>query len=249
MIKLKDIHVIYNLGSPIENHVLKGINLSVEAGEFITIIGGNGAGKSTLMNILAGDTIASLGEVIIDDQAITKWPTQKRAKLITRIFQDPMLGTFSSLSIEENLSLAYKRGQRRGLRLSLKASISKKFKQLVSELKLGLENRMQDKVANLSGGQRQALSLVMATLRDSKILLLDEHTAALDPKTAKSIMDLSSAIIHQHGLTTLMITHSMNQALSYGTRTIMMHQGEIVRNIKGNARQSLTTEDLLEYFN
>jgi putative ABC transport system ATP-binding protein len=249
MIKLSNIHVIFNQGTQLENHVLKGLDLSISEGEFVTIIGGNGEGKSTLMNILAGDTLALKGEIFIDNQRITRWPTQKRAKMVARIFQDPIMGTYSDLTIAENLSLAYKRGEYRGLRLSLKSTLIKKFQQVVSGLQLGLEDRLQDKVANLSGGQRQALSLVMATLQESKILLLDEHTAALDPKIASKIMELTNEIIYQKKLTTLMITHSMQQAISYGTRTIMLHQGKIAKNIVGNQRQSLTAEDLLAYFN
>ncbi len=248
MIELNNIHVIFNPNTLLENHVLKGINLTVQEGEFVTIIGGNGAGKSTLMNILSGDILASGGDVIIDQQKITKWPTEKRSKMVARIFQDPMIGTFSDLTIEENLSIAYKRGQKRTLRFSLSTKLIEKLKTAVAELKMGLENRLKDNVASLSGGQRQALSLIMATLQSSKILLLDEHTAALDPKIAKNIMEVTNQIIHNHQLTTLMITHSMSQALAYGTRTIMMYHGEIVRDMKGHDRKALSPDDLIKYF-
>ncbi len=248
MIELNNIHVIFNPGTLLENHVLKGINLTVQEGEFVTVIGGNGAGKSTLMNILSGDILANSGDVIIDQQKITKWPTVKRSKIVTRVFQDPMVGTFSDLTIEENLSIAYKRGQTRTLRFSLNTKLKEKLKTAVAELKMGLENRLKDNVATLSGGQRQALSLIMATLQSSKVLLLDEHTAALDPKIAKNIMEVTNHIIHNHQLTTLMITHSMSQALAYGTRTIMMYHGEIVRDMKGKDRTALSPDDLIKYF-
>ncbi len=248
MIKLENIHVNFNQGTHLENHVLKGINLLIEKGQFITIIGGNGAGKSTLMNILAGDLLCSQGRLLIDDVDITKLPTEKRAKFIARIFQDPMIGTFSHLTIEENLSLAYKRGLPRGLGFCLKASLRDKFKQALSALEMNLENRLQDNVASLSGGQRQALSLIMATLQDCQLLLLDEHTAALDPKIAKTIMEVTNDIVKKHQLTTLMITHSMHQALAYGDRTLMLYHGEIVKDMRGPQRTNLSPEDLLAFF-
>jgi putative ABC transport system ATP-binding protein len=248
MIELNDIHVFFNQGTQLENHVLKGINLNLTAGEFVTIIGGNGAGKSTLMNILSGDLLPHRGSIKIDNMDVTTWPTQKRAKLVARIFQDPMMGTLSDLTIEENLSIALKRGQQRGLKLSLKPSDKSKFQQALSEVGMGLEKRLKDKVGSLSGGQRQALSLIMSTLQSSKILLLDEHTAALDPKIANTIMEVTNKIIHHHRLTTLMITHSMSQALNYGDRTIMLYHGKIVRDMKGHERKALAPEDLAQFF-
>lgn len=248
MIKLKDIHVIFNQGTSLENHVLKGINLHIEQGEFVTIIGGNGAGKSTLMNILAGELIPHKGSISIDDKNITYLPTEKRAPFIARIFQDPMLGTFADLTIEENLSLAYKRGQARGLSWCLNTALRNKFKDALSALNMGLENRLQDKVMSLSGGQRQALSLIMTTLQESKLLLLDEHTAALDPKMAQTIMEVTNTLVHDRRLTTLMITHSMNQAINYGSRTIMLYHGKVLRDLKGEERKLLKAEDLLAFF-
>jgi len=248
MIKLDNIHVIFNQGTELENHVLKGINLTVEQGEFITVIGGNGAGKSTLMNILSGDILSQRGTILIDEKNVTKWATAKRSPLVARVFQDPLIGTFGDLSIEENLSLSYKRGQCRGLALGLKSRLRETFKQALSYLNMGLENRLKDKAGALSGGQRQALSLIMATMQTSQILLLDEHTAALDPKIARTIMEVTNTLIRTHQLTTLMITHSMSQALEYGSRTVMMYHGEIIRDMKGDNRKALSPDDLIKYF-
>lgn len=248
MIELKNINVIFNKGSKLENHVLKSVSLRVLDGEFVTIIGGNGAGKSTLMNILAGDIMPISGTILIDKQDVTKLTTENRASMVARVFQDPMIGTFTDLSIEENMSIAYKRGKSRGLSLALRENLREEFKKALSELGIDLENRLKDKVASLSGGQRQALSLVMSTLQGSKILLLDEHTSALDPKIGKVIMELTSKIIKSHNLTALMITHSMSQALEYGNRTIMMYHGEIVRDMKGEDRIALSPNDLIKYF-
>ncbi|MBS0288018.1 MAG: ATP-binding cassette domain-containing protein [Proteobacteria bacterium] len=248
MIKLNDIQVIFNQGTQLENHVLKGINLTIEKGEFVTIIGGNGAGKSTLMNILAGDLLPHQGSLFIENKDITTWPTEKRSPLVARIFQDPMLGTFSELTIEENLSLAHQRGKRRGFALSTSGALRQKFREALSVLNMNLENRLLDKVSSLSGGQRQALSLVMATLQECELLLLDEHTAALDPKIANTIMEITNNIVKARKLTTLMITHSMSQALHYGSRTIMLYHGEVVRDMTGDTRKSLSTENLLAFF-
>jgi putative ABC transport system ATP-binding protein len=248
MIELKNIHVIFNKGTKLENHVLKGINLKVQDGQFVTVIGGNGAGKSTLMNLLAGDIMPASGEILIDGEVVTKLDSVQRSPLVARVFQDPMIGTFADLSIEENMSIAYKRGSRRGFALAGGSSLKSKFKEALNELEMGLEDRLSDKVVSLSGGQRQALSLIMSTLQGSKILLLDEHTSALDPKIAKSIMEITNKIVKSHNLTTMMITHSMSQALEYGDRTIMMYHGEIIRDMQGENRVHLSPDDLVKYF-
>ncbi len=248
MIELKNINIIFNKGTQLENNVLKNINLNVNESEFVTIIGGNGAGKSTLMNVLSGDITPEKGQILINQKNVTKLSVEERAGMVARIFQDPMIGTFSGLSIEENMSIAYKRGYTRGLRHSLNDQLRDKFREALSELNMGLENRLKDEVSSLSGGQRQALSLIMATLQDSKILLLDEHTAALDPKIAKVIMGITEKIIKKYKLTALMITHSMTQALEYGDRTIMIYHGEIVRDMHGKKRKTLSPEDLIKYF-
>lgn len=248
MIELRNIHVIFNRDTKIENHVLKGINLKVIDGQFVTIIGGNGAGKSTLMNVLSGNIIPSHGQVFINSLNVTKVSTEYRSSMVSRVFQDPMFGTFSDLTIEENMSIAFKRGKRRGLFLSINSSIRSHFKEALLDIGIGLEDRLSDKVSSLSGGQRQALSLVMATLLGSKILLLDEHTAALDPKIARKIMKLTDRIIKKHNVTALMITHSMSQALEYGDRTIMLYHGEIVKDMSGENRKKLSADDLVKYF-
>jgi putative ABC transport system ATP-binding protein len=248
MIELQDLHVIFNKGTKIENHVLKGIDLKVLDGQFVTIIGGNGAGKSTLMNVLSGNIKPSKGKVIIDSLNITKMSPENLSSMVSRVFQDPMIGTFADLTIEENMSLAMKRGESRGLALSLNAVARDKFREALSDIGIGLENRLTDKVVSLSGGQRQALSLIMATLLGSKILLLDEHTAALDPKIAKKTIQLTDKIIKRYNLTALMITHSMSQALEFGDRTIMMYHGEIVRDMFGDERKKLSPADLVKYF-
>lgn len=248
MIELKNIHVFFNKGTQLENHVLKGLDLTIQKGDFVTVIGGNGAGKSTLMNVLAGDITPEQGQLIIAGQDLTKQRTENRSKQIARIFQDPMIGTFSHLTIEENLSLASKRGEKRGLGLALKKVQREYFRNKLKSLDMGLENRLCDRVSLLSGGQRQALSLVMASIQKAEVLLLDEHTAALDPKTAKIILDLSKKVIDEHHLTTLMITHSMSQALEFGNRTIFMQQGQIVRDLAKDERKSLSPSDLLDFF-
>jgi putative ABC transport system ATP-binding protein len=248
MIELKELHVTFNKGTKIENHVLKGIDLKVMDGQFVTIIGGNGAGKSTLMNVLSGNVSPNKGNVLIDGLDVTKMSPESRSSMVSRVFQDPRVGTFADLTIEENMSLALKRGVSPGLALSLNASSRDRFREALSDIGIGLENRLTDKVASLSGGQRQALSLVMATILGSKILLLDEHTAALDPKIAKKIMQLTNKIVKRHNLTALMITHSMSQALEFGDRTIMMYHGEIVRDMFGAERTKLSSADLVKYF-
>ncbi|PCJ26301.1 MAG: ABC transporter ATP-binding protein [Rickettsiales bacterium] len=248
MIELKGIDVIFNKGTKLENHVLKSIDLKVETGEFITVIGGNGAGKSTLMNVLSGNVAPASGQIFIDNLDVTRMPTEKRSSMVSRVFQDPMIGTFSDLTIEENMSIAIKRGKCRGLAMSSNEPLREQFKAALADVGIGLEERLSDKVASLSGGQRQALSLIMATMIGSKILLLDEHTAALDPKIAKKIMQLTDKIVKRDNLTALMITHSMSQALEYGNRTIMMYHGSIARDMHGADRSELSAADLVKYF-
>jgi putative ABC transport system ATP-binding protein len=248
MIELRNINVTFNKGSKLENHVLKNIDFKVQDQQFVTIIGGNGAGKSTLMNVLSGDIAPSSGGVFIDNIDVTKINTESRAAMVSRVFQDPMIGTFANLTIEENMSLAYKRGVMRGLAPSINNNLRDHFKEAISHIGIGLENRLTDKVASLSGGQRQALSLVMSTIVGSKILLLDEHTAALDPKIARTIMELTVKLVKKYNLTVLMITHSMTQALEFGNRTIMLYHGKIVRDMHGEDRTKLSAKDLVKYF-
>jgi putative ABC transport system ATP-binding protein len=248
MIELKGTHVVFNKGTKIENHVLKGIDFKVMDGQFVTIIGGNGAGKSTLMNVLSGNIVPNKGKVFIDSLDVTRMSTENRASMVSRVFQDPKIGTFADLTIEENMSLASRRGIKRGLSLSLNSKLKAKFKEYLSDIGIGLEDRLTDKVSSLSGGQRRALSLIMATLLGSKLLLLDEHTAALDPKIANKIMQLTDKIVKRHNLTALMITHSMSQALAYGDRTVMMYHGKIVRDMYGAERKKLSSADLVKYF-
>ncbi len=248
MIRVADICVTFNTGTAMETPALREVSLQIPSGQFVTVIGSNGAGKSTLLNVMAGETIPDAGQVLIEDINVTRWSTARRAALVARIFQDPMAGSCGSLSIEENLSLAASRGKGRGFALAVTPSSRQSFRASLERLGLGLENRLGDKMELLSGGQRQAVSLLMATLKPMKILLLDEHTAALDPKTAAFVIKLTSEIVAEQGLTTLMVTHSMAQALEVGHRTIMLHQGEIILDVAGKKREGLTVQDLLDMF-
>jgi putative ABC transport system ATP-binding protein len=248
MIRVSDISVTFNTGTAMETPALRGVSLEIPSGQFVTVIGSNGAGKSTLLNVMAGETIPDAGQVLIEDINVTRWTTARRAALVARIFQDPMAGSCGSLSIEENLSLAASRGKGRGLALAVTPSSRQSFRASLARLGLGLENRLGDKMELLSGGQRQAVSLLMATLKPMKILLLDEHTAALDPKTAAFVIKLTRDIVAEQGLTTLMVTHSMAQALEVGHRTIMLHQGEIILDVAGEEREGLGVQDLLDMF-
>src|SRR5690554_272616 len=248
MLRLNKLHKIFNYGKVNENYVLKDINLAVPKGDFITIIGSNGAGKSTLLNLIAGNFFPEAGSVEINGRDVTGWPVHKRAYLVGRVFQDPLQGTATEMTIEENLSLAVKRGRRRGLRLGLDKKRRTEFRRLLSLLELGLENRLDCPVKLLSGGQRQALTLLMATMGNPRILLLDEYTAALDPKTAKQITKITERIVTQEHLTVLMVTHDLKQALAMGNRTIMMDQGEIILDLKGENRENITVSDLLAKF-
>ena len=248
MINVKDVKVVFGKGTPLEKKALNGVNLTIEQGSFVTVIGSNGAGKSTLLGVLAGDVLASEGKVMIGTTDVTRKQTAARAGLVARVFQDPLTGSCGSLSIEENLALAARRGERRGLVAALGPRRREHFRERISELNLGLENRMADRMDLLSGGQRQAVSLVMATLAGSEVLLLDEHTAALDPGMAEFVMGLTDKIVSERKLTTLMVTHSMRQALDYGHRTIMLHGGEIVLDVSGDSRKDLQVEDLIAMF-
>lgn len=248
MITANNLKLTFGKGTPLENPALRGMSLTVEQGEFVTVIGSNGAGKSTFLNSLAGEVMVDTGSIVVDGQDVTRLPTHKRSRRVARVFQDPLAGTCEGLSIEENLSLAIKRGQRRGLTAAVKSSYTERFRDSLSKLGLGLENRLGDKMGLLSGGQRQAVSLLMATLTPSAILLLDEHTAALDPKTAAFVLELTQNIIEEQKLTALMVTHSMKQALEVGDRTVMLHQGQVVFDIAGDDRKGLDVKDLLNLF-
>lgn len=248
MIEIDNIHVTFGIGTPLQNHALRGLSLFIPEGQFVTVIGSNGAGKSTLLNAISGEIQATDGSIRIGNRDVTQHATERRAGDVARVFQDPMAGTCESLTIEENLALAIKRGERRGLSRAVKRQYQQLFRTRLKRLGLGLESRLQDRMGLLSGGQRQAVSLLMATLRPMQILLLDEHTAALDPKTAAFVLQLTEEIINEQQLTALMVTHSMKQALDVGQRTLMLHEGDIAFDIAGNARQGLQVKDLLALF-
>ncbi len=248
MINAQQLKKTFNAGTPLENVVLQGLSLQLEEGEFVSVIGSNGAGKSTLLNCLSGEISVDSGTIEIDGQDVTKLPSHQRADKVARVFQDPLAGTCADLTIEENLALAFKRGETRGLFPAVKNRYRRRFRESLAQLGLGLENRLGDQMRLLSGGQRQAVSLLMASLRPSSILLLDEHTAALDPKTAAFVLQLTENVIEERKLTTLMVTHSMKQALSVGSRTIMLHQGQVIFDINGSEREGLKVADLLQLF-
>lgn len=248
MLQAKDLHITFNPGTPIENRALRGLNLEIPTGQFVSVIGSNGAGKSTLLNAISGDLLVDQGSVGIDAIDVTRRHAWQRADLVARVFQDPMAGTCEALTIEENMALAMARGKPRGLRFSIRSGMRELFREKLSILNLGLENRLTDHIGLLSGGQRQAVSLLMASLQPSRILLLDEHTAALDPKTADFVLKLTSKIVSEGKLTTMMVTHSMRQALDYGDRTVMLHQGQVVLDVEGDQRAGLDVPDLLRMF-
>lgn len=248
MLHVDNIFKTFFPGTINEKKALQSLNLHLEPGDFVTVIGGNGAGKSTMLNAIAGVFPIDKGSIVIDGEDITKWPEHKRAKYIGRVFQDPMMGTAAGMQIEENLSIAARRGQRPGFSWSLPEEQHKRFYELLKELDLGLEDRMTAKVGLLSGGQRQALTLLMATLKKPKLLLLDEHTAALDPKTAAKVLDLTEKIVTRDNLTALMITHNMRDALRFGNRLIMLHSGRVIIDVKGEDKKNLEIPDLLEMF-
>lgn len=248
MLKVNGIYKVFYPGTVNEKLALKNLSLELEEGDFVTLIGGNGAGKSTLLNSVAGVYPVDRGSIFIDNTEVTKYSEHRRAALLGRVFQDPMMGTAANMGIEENLALAYRRGQSRGLSWGIKNKERALYRELLSHLELGLENRLDAKVGLLSGGQRQALTLLMATLKKPRILLLDEHTAALDPKTAAKVLQLSDRFIAEDKLTALMVTHNMRDAIKHGNRLIMMHEGRVILDIKGEEKQKLTVEDLLKRF-
>jgi putative tryptophan/tyrosine transport system ATP-binding protein len=248
MITLSNLHLTFNPGTAIANPIFTGLNLDIPAGQFITVIGSNGAGKSTLLNLISGDLTPDRGEVSIGDLTVTSWDTARRAKLIARVFQNPLAGSCADLTLEENLALAVRRGKPRTLTPASSKTFRRDCQTWLATLGLGLENRLNDRMGLLSGGQRQAVSLLMSTLAPTQVLLLDEHTAALDPKTAADILSLTNNIISDRQLTTLMVTHSMKQALQLGDRTIMLHGGKIILDLIGDARSGVTVQDLLQQF-
>ena len=248
MLTVNGIYKVFNAGTINEKVALRNVSVTLEEGDFVTLIGGNGAGKSTLLNCVAGVHPINQGSIIIDGTDVTKLSEHKRASMLGRVFQDPMMGTAANMGIEENLALAFRRGQRRTLRWGISNKERAQYKELLKTLGLGLEERLSAKVGLLSGGQRQALTLLMATLKKPKILLLDEHTAALDPKTAEKVLELSDKFIHEGKLTALMVTHNMRDAIKHGNRLIMMHDGHIILDIKGEEKKKLTVEDLLARF-
>ena len=248
MLKITGLYKVFNYGTVNEKIALRNVNLELEVGDFVTLIGGNGAGKSTLLNCIAGVYMAEKGSIIIDGIDVTKLPEYRRASMLGRVFQDPMMGTAADMNIEENLALAYRRGQRRTLKWGIGSKEREIYREMLKQLELGLENRLGDKVGLLSGGQRQALTLLMATLKKPRLLLLDEHTAALDPKTADKVLRLTDQLVEENKLTTLMVTHNMKDAIRHGNRLIMMHDGRIILDIKGEEKKKLTVEDLLKRF-
>ena len=242
MLELKNIHKTFNPGT------INGLNLSLDDGDFVTVIGGNGAGKSTMLNAVAGTWMVDEGQILIDGEDVTKLPEHKRAIYLGRVFQDPMTGTAATMEIQENLALAKRRGKRRLLAPGITKAEREEYVSLLAPLGLGLETRLTSKVGLLSGGQRQALTLLMATLKKPKLLLLDEHTAALDPKTAAKVLDLTETIVNRDRLTTIMITHNMRDAILHGNRLIMMWEGRVVLDIRGEEKKHLTVNDLLQQF-
>ena len=248
MLEITNISKTFNPGTVNEKVALNGVSLTLEDGDFVTVIGGNGAGKSTLLNAVAGTWPVDEGSIVIDGVNVTRMPEHKRAKYIGRVFQDPMLGTAATMQIEENLALAKRRGEKRTLRVGITPAEREEYKTLLESLGLGLESRLTAKVGLLSGGQRQALTLLMATLQKPRLLLLDEHTAALDPKTAAKVLEATERIVQKDQLTTLMITHNMKDAIAHGNRLIMMHEGRVAVDVSGEEKKKLTVDDLLQLF-
>ena len=248
MLKVNDIYKTFNAGTVNEKHALNGASLTLEEGEFVTVIGGNGAGKSTFLNAVAGVWPVDAGSILIDGEDVTGLSEYRRAKYLGRVFQDPMTGTAADMEIQENLALAARRGKSRGLSWGISKNEREQYHEMLKILDLGLEDRMTTKVGLLSGGQRQALTLLMATLQKPKVLLLDEHTAALDPKTAAKVLETTERIVSENHLTTLMVTHNMRDAIAHGNRLIMMNEGKIILNISGEEKKKLTIEQLLHKF-
>lgn len=248
MLEIINVSKTFNIGTINEKKALNKLSLKLNPGDFVTIIGGNGAGKSTMLNMIAGVYPIDGGQIIIDGVDISRMPEHKRAKYIGRVFQDPMMGTSAGMQIDENLALAFRRGEKRGLPWGIKKSEKELYKEILAKLGLGLQTRMTSKVGLLSGGQRQALTLLMATLKKPKLLLLDEHTAALDPQTAKTVLDLTEQIVAEQNLTAMMVTHNMKDALNIGNRLIMMHSGRVIYDVSGEEKKKLKVEDLLRKF-
>ena len=248
MLEIKNIYKTFNPGTINEKRALNGVSLTLQPGEFVTVIGGNGAGKSTLLNSIAGVFNVDEGQILIDGVDVTHLPEFKRAKYIGRVFQDPMMGTAATMQIEENMALAARRGKRRTLRPGITREEREQYREQLKILGLGLENRMTAKVGLLSGGQRQALTLLMAALQRPKLLLLDEHTAALDPKTAAKVLEATEKIVQKDHLTTMMITHNMRDAIAHGNRLVMMYDGRVVVDVSGEEKKNLTVEQLLNLF-
>lgn len=248
MLDINQIHKTFNAGTVNEKKALNGLDLHLQEGDFVTVIGGNGAGKSTMLNAIAGTWLVDEGSIVIDGIDVTRLSEHKRAKYLGRVFQDPMTGTAASMQIEENLALAARRGKSRTLRIGITAKEREGYRQQLKILELGLENRLTTSVGLLSGGQRQALTLLMATLQKPKLLLLDEHTAALDPKTAAKVLEVTDKIVSRDNLTTIMITHNMKDAIAHGNRLVMMHEGHIIYDVAGEEKKNLTVADLLKKF-
>ncbi len=248
MLTITNVRKTFNKGTINEKKALRAVNLHLNPGDFVTVIGGNGAGKSTMLNMIAGVYPIDSGKIEIDGVNISREPEHKRAQYIGRVFQDPMRGTAAGMQIQENLALALRRGRRRGLSWGVKKDELDFYREALTRLDLGLQTRMTSKVGLLSGGQRQALTLLMATLEKPKLLLLDEHTAALDPKTAKKVLELTDEIVSEQNLTTLMVTHNMKDAIQYGNRLIMMHEGRVIYDVAGEEKKNLQVEDLLKKF-
>ena len=248
MLKLDNIHKTFNPGTINEKIALNGVNLTLNEGDFVTVIGGNGAGKSTTLNVIAGVWPIDSGKIYIGGDDVTKLSEHKRAKYLGRVFQDPMTGTATTMSIEENMAIAARRGEKRGLSWGITHQERDTYREMLKALDLGLEDRLTSKVGLLSGGQRQAITLLMASIKKPKLLLLDEHTAALDPKTAAKVLEISDKIIAENHLTAMMVTHNMKDAIVHGNRLIMMHEGKVILNISGEEKKKLTVEDLLHQF-
>ena len=248
MLKLDNIHKTFNPGTINEKIALNGVNLTLNEGDFVTVIGGNGAGKSTTLNAIAGVWPIDSGKIYIGGDDVTKLSEHRRAKYLGRVFQDPMTGTATTMSIEENMAIAARRGEKRGLSWGITHQERDTYREMLKTLDLGLEDRLTSKVGLLSGGQRQAITLLMASIKKPKLLLLDEHTAALDPKTAAKVLEISDKIIAENHLTAMMVTHNMKDAIVHGNRLIMMHEGKVILNISGEEKKKLTVEDLLHQF-
>lgn len=248
MLELKNVTKVFNPGTVNEKVALDNVSLTLEDGDFVTVIGGNGAGKSTMLNAISGVWKPDEGQILIDGADVTQMPEYKRARFLGRVFQDPMMGTAAGMGIDENLALASRRGKRRGLGWGITKAEREHYRELLAPLGLGLEDRLSTKVGLLSGGQRQAVTLLMASMQQPRLLLLDEHTAALDPKTAAKVLSLSDQIIEANGLTALMVTHNMHDAIVHGNRLIMMHNGGIILDISGEEKKKLTVEQLLAQF-